>query len=125
MKNDLSYIMNQTGQFSDEDNVDGKELIDKDFHYFKKRVKPFYFELDSAKGYYSGRIGVNMYQATISEYTVAFELFWETNNIDKNTVSVNAKSSIKIVSKITANHFDKNTRTIVHMIQSSSQLFNV
>lgn len=31
MKNDLSYIMNQTGQFSDEDNVDGKDLIDKDF----------------------------------------------------------------------------------------------
>lgn len=31
MKNDISHIMNQTGQFSDEDNVDGKDLIDKDF----------------------------------------------------------------------------------------------
>lgn len=69
MKNDLAYIINQTGQLSDEDDVDGKDFVN---NHFRKRVKPFDFQTDNFKAYYSGRIGVNMYQAAKSEYTVVF-----------------------------------------------------
>ena len=50
-------------EFSDEDDITGKLTINKDFHHFNKMVKPFELKLDSSKGYYSSRFGVNMYSA--------------------------------------------------------------
>ena len=32
--------------------------------------------LDSAKGYYSSRVGLNMYELTTGEYTVVFKLYF-------------------------------------------------
>lgn len=73
LKNDLDYIMNGI-EFSDEDDITGKTSVFKDFHKFDKKTKPFDL-LDSSKGYYSSRFGVNMYSAAKSEDTVVCEMW--------------------------------------------------
>ncbi|PFX25080.1 Proprotein convertase subtilisin/kexin type 5 [Stylophora pistillata] len=86
LNNVLRYIMYDPGLVSDEDDICGQKLTDKgDFHEFNNRVKPFKLKLDSSKGYYSSRFGVNMYIAAKSKYTVAVELWWKSNKIDHNT----------------------------------------
>ncbi|PFX12162.1 hypothetical protein AWC38_SpisGene23924 [Stylophora pistillata] len=46
--NDLAYIMISPGQFTDEDDITGKQFTGK----YGTRVKPFELKLDTKKGYY-------------------------------------------------------------------------
>ncbi|PFX21557.1 hypothetical protein AWC38_SpisGene13952 [Stylophora pistillata] len=85
-KNDLDYVMKDDGQFSDEEDITGRKLSDDGtFHEINNRVKRFSLGLDTGKGCYSSRFGINMYQADKSEYTVAIELGWKSSKIDYNT----------------------------------------
>ena len=49
------------------------------------------------KGYYSSRVGVNLFTLTNSKYTMCFELLWSDGNIDLGTVYVNGVSSIETI----------------------------
>ncbi|PFX15632.1 hypothetical protein AWC38_SpisGene20140 [Stylophora pistillata] len=107
LKNDLDYIMNGiTGnEFIDEDDITGKPQIFKDFHRFAKKIKPFDLLLDTSKGYCSSRFVVNMYSAAKSEYTVVCEMWWKSNNVDPNSVTLTATSSVETVSRQRSNRF--------------------
>lgn len=118
LKNDLDYIMNDS-QFSDEDDITGKTMTTKDFHNFNKKVKSFELKLDSSKGYYSSRFGVNMYTAAKSEYTIVCEVWWESSKIDYNLTEVTAASSVEKYTRKRSNRFSNHTRTLVHLTKWS------
>ena len=114
LKNDLDYMMDDS-QFSDEDDLVGKTMTTKDFHEFDKKVKPFELSLDSSKGYFSSRFGVNMYSAAKSEYTVVCEVWWDSNKIDHNSSTVTAASSVESIRTQRSNRFSNHIRSLVHL----------
>ena len=69
--------------------------------------------LDSI-GYYSSRLGVNMYILPNGEYSLVYELYYP-NSIDSNTVQISAVSSVETVSKVMTNVFSNYTRSIIHL----------
>ena len=123
LKNDLDYMMNDS-EFSDEDDITGKIMTTKDFHSFNKKVKPFELKLDSSKGYYSSRFGVNMYTAKKSEYTIVCEVWWESSKVDYSSTTVTAASSVETIRTQRSNRFSNHIRTLVHLTKWSSALPN-
>ncbi|PFX17101.1 Collagen alpha-4(VI) chain [Stylophora pistillata] len=121
LSNDLSYIMSSNGQFSDEDDITGKNITDQVVLYPPNpRTKPFDLSLDTAKGYYSSRFGVNMYQADRSAYTVVCEVCWLSSKVDPNSVTVTATSSVETISTQRSNRFENHLITLLHMTKWSN-----
>ena len=119
LKNDLDYLMDDS-QFTDEDDLVGKTMSTKDFHEFNKKVKPFELSLDSSKGYFSSRFGVNMYSAAKSEYTVVCEVWWDSSKVDRNSSTVTAASSVESIGAQRSNKFSNHIRSLVHLTKYSS-----
>ncbi|PFX13109.1 Pulmonary surfactant-associated protein D [Stylophora pistillata] len=121
LTNNLSYIMSKNGQFSDEDDITGKPITDQVVLYpTNPRTKPFDLSLDTSKGYYSSRFGVNMYSADKAEYTVACELCWISNKVDPSSVTLTATSSVETISTQRSNRFDNHIVTLIHMTKWSN-----
>ena len=53
--------------------------------------------LDSSKGYYSSRVGLNMFPLTTGEYKVVFELYFPSVSINRSTVQIPAISNTEAV----------------------------
>jgi len=112
--NSFQYVMdNPAGQLTDEDDIKGIKKTDKDFHKINKETYEMQLILDS-KGYYSSRLGVNLYLLNNGEYSMVYELYYP-NSIDMNTVEISAASSIETVSKVTTNLFSNHSRSIIHL----------
>ena len=117
LKNDLLYIMNPNpskSAFSLEEDIQGGGFVDKNLHNTVKYTAKFILTLDAAKGYYSSRLGVNMYPIARGEYTLVCEMLWDSSKIDKDNVSITATSSIETVSRQRLNKFDNHVRAIIH-----------
>ena len=67
--------------------------------------------LDSAKGYYSSRVGLNMYELTTGEYTVVFKLYFPSASIDHSSVDISATSSSETASRTSTNLFSDHSRS--------------
>ena len=67
--------------------------------------------LDSAKGYYSSRVGLNMYELTTGEYTVVFKLYFPSAAIDHSSVDISATSSSETASRTSTNLFSDHSRS--------------
>ena len=112
--NAFQYVMdNPAGQFYDEDDIKGIKKTVKDFHKINKETYEMQLLLDS-RGYYSSRLGVNMYILPNGEYSLVYELYYP-NSIDSSTVQISAVSSVETVSKVTTNVFSNHTRSIIHL----------
>ena len=112
--NAFKYVMNDpAGQFYDEDDIKGIKKTDKDFHKINKETYEMQLLLDS-RGYYSSRLGVNMYILPNGEYSLVYELYYP-NSIDSSTVQISAISAVETVSKVTTNVFNNHTRSIIHL----------
>ncbi|PFX26611.1 Complement C1q tumor necrosis factor-related protein 7 [Stylophora pistillata] len=121
LSNDLSYIMSSNSQFSDEDDITGKNITDQVVLYpTNPRTKPFDLSLDTAKGYYSSRFGVNMYQADRSAYTVVCEVCWLSSKVDPNSVTLTATSSVETISTQRSNRFENHLIILLHMTKWSN-----
>ena len=71
--NMFQYLVdNPSSEFSDEDDIKGVQVTNKDFHKVKTETYGMKLHLDPSKGFYSSRVGLNMYQLQASEYTVLF-----------------------------------------------------
>ena len=111
--NAFQYVMDDpAGQFYDEDDIKGIKKTDKDFHKSNKETYEMQLLLDS-RGYYSSRLGVNMYILPNGEYSLVYELYYP-NSIDSSTVQISAISAVETVSKVTTNVFNNHTRSIIH-----------
>ena len=110
----FQYVMDDpAGQFYDEDDIKGIKKTDKDFHKSNKETYEMQLLLDS-RGYYSSRLGVNMYILPNGEYSLVYELYYP-NSIDSSTVQISAISTVETVSKVTTNVFNNHTRSIIHL----------
>ena len=112
--NAFQYVMDDpAGQFYDEDDIKGIKKTDKDFHKINKETYEMQLLLDS-RGYYSSRLGINMYILPNGEYSLVYELYFP-NSIDSSTVQISAVSTVETVSKVTTNVFNNHTRSIIHL----------
>ena len=112
--NAFQYVMdNPAGQFYDEDDIKGIKKTDKDYHKINKETYEMQLLLDS-RGYFSSRLGVNMYILPNGEYSLVYELYYP-NSIDSSTVQISAISAVETVSKVTTNVFNNHTRSIIHL----------
>ena len=76
---------NPAGQLTDEDDIKGIKKTDKDFHKINKETYEMQLLLDS-KGYYSSRLGVNMYLLPNCEYSMAYELYYPNSMNDLRVI---------------------------------------
>ena len=112
--NAFQYVMDDpAGQFYDEDDIKGIKQTNKDYHKINKETYEMKLLLDSS-GYYSSRLGVNMYILPNGEYSLVYELYYP-NSIDSSTVQISAVSAVETVSKVTTNVFNNHTRSIIHL----------
>ena len=112
--NAFQYVMDDpAGQFYDEDDIKGIKKTNKDYHKINKETYEMQLLLDS-RGYYSRRLGINMYILPNGEYSLVYELYYP-NSIDSSTVQISAVSAVETVSKVTTNVFDNHTRSIIHL----------
>ena len=99
--NVFKYIMQDpTGQISEEDDIDihGTQEYQSSHHQINKTVVNMELLLDSSKGFYSSRLGLNLYTLINGNYTLAFELLWSSPDVD--TVYINGISSIERVHNV-------------------------
>ena len=112
--NAFKYVMDYpAGQFYDEDDIKGIKKTNKDYHKINKETYEMQLVLDSS-GYYSSRLGINMYTLPNGEYSLVYELYFP-NSIDSSTVQISAVSAVETVSKVTTNVFNNHTRSIIHL----------
>ena len=112
--NAFQHVMDDpAGQFYDEDDIKGIKKTNKDYHKINKETYEMQLVLDSS-GYYSSRLGINMYILPNGEYSLVYELYYP-NTIDSSTVQISAVSSVETVSKVTTNVFNNHTRSIIHL----------
>ena len=112
--NAFQYVMDDpAGQFYDEDDIKGIKKTNKDYHKINKETFEMQLVLDSS-GYYSSRLGINMYTLPNGEYSLVYELYFP-NSIDSSTVQISAVSAVETVSKVTTNVFNNHTRSIIHL----------
>ena len=69
--------------------------------------------LDSSKGFYGSRVGLNMYSLPTGEYAVVYELYFPSS-IDISKVQISAVGSVETVSRVSANVFSDHSRSIFH-----------
>ena len=76
----------------------------------------------SGKGYYSSRVGVNLFTLANSNYTLCFELLWSDGNIDPGTVYINGVSSIETIHNTSKKIFEsqKYARLICQFVKSQN-----
>ena len=112
--NAFQYIMdNPAGQFTDEDDIKGIRKTEKDYHKINRETYEMQLQFDS-RGYYSSRLGVNMFSLPTGEYSLVYELYFP-NSIDRETVQISAVSSVETVSRVTTNVFSDHSRSIIHI----------
>lgn len=76
-KNTSQYLMdNPSSEFADKDDVTGVKVTNKDFHKVKKITYKMKLHLDSNKGFYNDRVGLNMYPLVTGTHTVVLICFF-------------------------------------------------
>lgn len=115
---------NPTAELTQEDDIElGDELdYDKSPHDLNKKVIDAKLILDNApgKGYYSSRIGIDIFFLLNNDYTMVFEIMWSDSNVDKRTVSLNGLSSIETVHNVSKRMFDDYAKLMIQFNKSSS-----
>ncbi|KAL9964620.1 hypothetical protein ACROYT_G028283 [Oculina patagonica] len=116
-ENTFAHIMTDSiNQLSEEDDIELGSLIDhpNSYHKINTKVVDSKLVLDSNKGYYSSRLGINVYSLPINRYTMVFELFFPAE-IDHDSLDIDIVSSIDNIDKSTTRVYDGYSRTIAQI----------
>ena len=107
-------MTDHTYQLTDENDIELGALVtyQNSLHKVNKKAISIKLLLDGQKGYYSSRLGINMYTYNNDYYTMIIEIFYP-NEIDKNTVDIDVVSVYEIINKITTRVDDDHCRTLV------------
>ena len=111
--NEFSFVMDDDLFREDDDDIVKVGKIDKDFYQIKKETYHFKIKYDSAIGYYSTRLTIDLKSLDLGEYTLAFEMYYG-NRVDRDEVVVNAVSETLNVSRNNTNTFSDHSRTIIN-----------
>ena len=111
--NEFSFVMDDDLFKEDDDDITKVGKIDKDFYQIKKETYHFKIKYDSAIGYYSTRLTIDLKSLDLGEYTLAFEMYSD-NKVDRDEVVVNAVSDTLNVSLNNTNTSSDHSRTIIN-----------
>ena len=117
--NVFRYVMEyHSSQLTEEDDVELGDIktYNSSPHQINKNAVEMKLILDSSKGYYSSRLGINLYPLRINDYTICFELFWTSPNV--NTVYMDGISSVETIHKTLLSQ--KHSRLICQFTKSSN-----
>ena len=111
--NEFSFVMDDDLFREDDDDIVKVRKVDKDYYDINKATYQFKIKCDSAIGYYSTRLTIDLKSLDLGEYTLAFEMYFG-NKVDRNEVVVNAVSDTLNVSRNNTNTFSDHSRTIIN-----------
>ena len=112
-ENEFSFVMDDDLFREDDDDIVKVGKIDKDFYQINKAAYHFKIKYDSAIGYYSSRLSIDLRPLDLGEYTLAFEMYYN-DRVDHDEVVVGAVSETLNVSLNNTNTFSDHSRTIVN-----------
>ena len=111
--NEFSFVMDDDLFKEDDDDITKVRKVDKDYYDINKATYQFKIKYDSAIGYYSTRLTIDLKSLDLGEYTLAFEMYYG-NRVDHDEVVVDAVSDTLNVSRNNTNTFSDHSRTIVN-----------
>ena len=100
-ENVFRYIMEyHNSQLTEENDVELGDIKKYNLspHQINKNTIDMNLLLDTSKGYYSSRIGVNLYPLSNDDYTLCFELMWISSDVE--SIFLNGVSSIETVHNV-------------------------
>ena len=112
-ENEFSFVMDDDLFKEDDDDIVKVRKVDKDFYQINHATYQFKIKYDSAIGYYSTRLTIDLKSLDLGEYTLAFEMYYG-NLVDRNEVVVDAVSETLNVSRNNTNTFSDHSRTIIN-----------
>ncbi|KAL9961705.1 hypothetical protein ACROYT_G030702 [Oculina patagonica] len=107
-ENKFKYIMDDpNAQVSQEDDVELGNVVtfQNSPHKVNKKVVDMKLLLDNSKGYYSSRIGLNLYLLTNDQYTAVLEIMWVSDDIDPDSLEIYGTSSIETIHNVSRKTF--------------------
>ena len=112
-ENEFSFVMDDDLFKEDDDDIVKVRKVDKDFYQINHATYQFKIKYDSAIGYYSTRLTIDLKSLDLGEYTLAFEMYYG-NRVDRKEVVVDAVSETLNVSRNNTNTFSDHSRTIIN-----------
>ena len=92
-ENVFSFVMDDDLFKEDDDDITKVGKVEKDFYDINQATYEFTIDYDSKIGYYSTRLTIDLKALGIGEFTLVFEMYYDSSKIDKDEVVVNALSS--------------------------------
>ena len=100
-ENAFRYVMEyHDSQLTEENDVELGDVKKYNLspHQINKNTIEMNLLLDSSKGYYSSRIGVNLYPIQNDDYTLCFELIWSSSDVE--SIFLNGVISVETVHNV-------------------------
>ena len=113
-ENVVSFVMDDYLFKEDDDDITKVGKVEKDFYDINQATYVFTIDYDSKIGYYSTRLTIDLKALDIGEFTLVFEMYYDSSEIEKDKVVVNALSSSLNVSRHNTNNFSDHGRTIIN-----------
>ena len=113
-ENVFSFVMDNDLFREDDDDITKVGKVEKDFYDINQATYEFTIDYDSKIGYYSTRLTIDLKALDIGEFTLVFEMYYDSSKIDKDEVVVNALSCSLNVSRHNTNNFSDHSRTIIN-----------
>ena len=98
----------------DDDYITKVGKVDKDFYDINQATYQFKIDYDSKIGYYSTRLTIDLKALDIGEFTLVFEMYYDSSKIDEDRVVVNALSGSLNVSSVNTNNFSGHSHIIIN-----------
>ena len=120
--NAVKYVMNNHyDQLIEEDDIEFGDLITlkSSPHSINKKVIDTKLIFDAGHGYYSSRLSINLYVLSNGSYTMAFELIWLGDDVDRDSVSLNGISAVETIHDLSNKTFNNYSRLIMQFSKST------
>ena len=88
-------------------------------HSINKKVIDTKLIFDAGHGYYSSRASINLYVLPNGSYTMAFELIWSSDDVDRDTVSLNGISAVETIHDLSNKTFNNYSRLRMQFSKST------
>ena len=119
--NAFQYVMNNPSHLIEEDDIEfgGLVTFQSSPHSINKKVIDTKLIFDVGNGYYSSRASINLYVLPNGSYTMAFELIWSSDDVDRDTVSLNGISAVETIHDLSNKTFNNYSRLIMQFSKST------
>ena len=119
--NAFQYVMNNPSHLIEEDDIEfgGVVTFQSSPHSINKKVIDTKLIFDADHGYYSSRLSINLYVLPNGSYTMAFELIWSGDDVDRDTVSLNGISAVETIHDLSNKTFNNYSRLIMQFSKST------